>query len=388
MSSRRTALNEAENEHKLRINGLETTRIRVRLDRVYRGSYYQMTHRSTILTRVHTSEGIVGEAYVGDEDRSLEKIEDIIHVELAPLLLGEDARRTEHCWGLSRPATFDILRDRRLPLVACASVDTAIWDAVGKSLGEPLWRLWGGYTDRLPMIVISGYRDEDVTEQVELAREHGLAGMKLKVGGGSPEEDALRFRQARVAGGDDFILGADANQAWTVAEALRFARAAADDRLDWFEEPCLWDNDCLAMRDIRTVGGARVTAGQSELSASGCRALMAAGAIDVCNFDASWSGGPTEWRRAAAIAQSYGIQMGHHEEPHIAVHLLAAIPHGVFAECFDPSRDPLWWNAITNRPELDDGFLTLPRLPGLGWELDLDYLGKHAVAPPRITTRE
>jgi len=82
----------------------------------------------------------------------------------------------------------------------------------------------------------------------------------------------------------------------------------------------------------------------SEFSAAGCRDLMSAGAIDVCNFDSSWSGGPTEWRRVAAIAHSDGVAMAHHEEPQVASHLLAAIPHGTLVECFHPDRDPIWWN--------------------------------------------
>ena len=104
-----------------------------------------MTHRSTIVTRVHTSEGVVGEAYAGDEDASLAEIDRIIHREIAPRLDGEDALAVERCWELTRPATYDILRDRRLGLVATACVDTAIWDAVGKAIGQPLWRFWGGY---------------------------------------------------------------------------------------------------------------------------------------------------------------------------------------------------------------------------------------------------
>ena len=76
------------------------------------------------------------------------EIDRIIHQEIAPRLIGEDALAVERCWELARPVTFDILRDRRLGLVACACVDTAIWDAVGKALGQPLWRLWGGYRTR------------------------------------------------------------------------------------------------------------------------------------------------------------------------------------------------------------------------------------------------
>jgi D-galactarolactone cycloisomerase len=365
----------------LTIERIETIPVRVPLGRVYRGSHYQMTHRSTIVTRVHTRAGIVGEAYTGDEDAGLLEIEAIVHREIAPRLAGEDAFAVERCWALARPATFDILRDRRLGLVACAGVDAAIWDAVGKALGQPLWRLWGGYRDRLPMIAIGGYYDSPVgiAEEVEDLLGRGLAGMKFKVGGRSPDEDARRFRAAREAAGPGFVLAADANQAWTRDDAIRFARLVEDCDLRWFEEPCQWHNDRRAMRDVRMMAGVRVCAGQSELSAGGCRDLMVADAIDVCNFDASWSGGPTEWRRVAAMALAFDVAMGHHEEPQVASHLLASVPHGTFVECFHPDRDPVWWNLVANRPALADGCLVLTDRPGFGWELDLEYVERHRV---------
>lgn len=365
----------------MNIERIETTAIRVPLGRVYRGSHYQMTHRSTIITRVHTSEGIVGEAYAGDEDAGLLEIDRIINDKIAPHLIGEDAHAIERCWKLARPATFDILRDRRLGLVACACVDSALWDAVGKSLGQPLWRLWGGYRDRIPMILIGGYYDGDLDpgEEALQTRERGLAGMKFKVGGRTPEEDARRFAAARQAVGDDFILCADANQGWSVGDAVTFARAVEGLGLHWFEEPCNWANDRRAMRDVRTLSGVRVCAGQSEFSAAGARDLMVDGAIDFCNFDASWSGGPTEWRRAAAVAATFDVQMAHHEEPQIASHLLASIPHGTLVECFEPERDPIWWNLVANRPALVDGLLVLPDRPGLGWELDQDYIDRYTI---------
>ena len=365
----------------LRLERIETIPIRVPLDRTYQGSAYKMTHRSTLVVRLHTSGGEIGEAYVGDEDEALTKIDRILHEEIAPRVLGEDLFAIERLWELARPATFDILRDRRLGLVACAGIDTAAWDAVGKALGQPLWRLWGGYRRTLPMISIGGYyrADADIPREVETLKERGLAGMKFKVGGLTPEEDAERFRQARAAAGDDWVLMADANQGWAPRDAIRFANLVADYDLHWFEEPCRWQNDALAMRDVRLGAGVSVCAGQSEFSAGGCRDLMASGAIDVCNFDASWSGGPTEWRRVAAMALSYDVRMGHHEEPQVASHLLCSIPHGTYVECFDPQRDPIWWNLVANRPQLVDGTITLSDRPGLGWELDEDYIQRHRV---------
>jgi L-alanine-DL-glutamate epimerase-like enolase superfamily enzyme len=364
----------------LTIAEIETIAIRVPLDQTYKGSKYKMTHRSTIVTRIHTEEGVVGEAYAGDEDAGLLEIDEIIHAEIVPLLIGEDAFRVERCWELARPATFDILRDRRLGLVATACVDAAIWDAIGKALGQPLHRLWGGYRDSLPVITIGGYYGkQDIAEEVAGLREQGLAGMKFKVGGLTPEEDAVRFRTARAVAGPDFVLMADANQGWAPAEAIRFARLVEDLDLYWFEEPCIWSNDRRAMRDVRFMGGVRVCAGQTEFSAGGCRDLMVEGAIDFCNFDSSWSGGATEWRRVAAAALAYDVAMAHHEEPQIASHLLASIPHGTFLEVFSAERDPIWWNLVANRPPIVDGHVRLPGRPGLGWELDADYIDAYRI---------
>lgn len=363
----------------LSIRSIETIPIRVPLGRTYRGSNYEMTHRSTVVTRLHTEEGILGEAYAGDEDADLLEIDRIIHDEIEPQLVGVDAFAVERCWELARPATANILRDRRRGLVACACVDAAVWDAVGKALGEPLWRLWGGYRSSLPVIAIGGYYDSGtgLADEIAELKALGVAGMKLKVGGLEPGEDAARVREARNAAGPDFVIAVDANQGWTPSQAIRFASLAQDSDLTWLEEPCRWANDRLAMRDVRARSSIPICGGQSELSAAGCRDLMVEGAIDVCNFDASWSGGPTEWRRVAAAALAFDVQMAHHEEPQIAAHLLGSIPHGTYLECFHPDRDPIWWKLVANRPAFQDGAVTLPSGPGLGWQLDEEFLAAH-----------
>ncbi|MGH8875933.1 MAG: mandelate racemase/muconate lactonizing enzyme family protein [Stackebrandtia sp.] len=366
----------------MRIERIETIPLRVPLGRVFRGSYYWMTHRSTIVTRVHMSNGIIGEAFVGDEDDTNPAIEQVIHTECFPKIDGEDALRVQRIWQLMRPVTFNILRDRRIGLVAMACVDTAIWDAIGKFHDQPLWKLWGGYRDRVPMIWTGGYYDEPggIDTELRRAKDAGLHGMKFKVGGLSPEEDAHRFQTARRAVGDDFVLVADANQGWNPEQAVRFARLVEDSDLYYFEEPVRWDNDHRGMRDVRFRSRARVCAGQSEFSAGGCRDLMVAGAIDFCNFDGSWSGGPTEWLRVAAMAQTFDVTMSHHEEAHIGAHLLAAIPNGTFADTMHVDRDPIWHGLIANQPALQGGTIALGRRPGLGWELDEDFIAKYRVA--------
>lgn len=365
---------------------IEILALRVPLARIYRGSYYEMAFRSTLICRLHTESGLVGEAWAGDEDEALEQIAAIIENEIRPNLIGTDLRNIERLWQATRPATFDILRDRRLGLVACAAIDAAAWDGLGKHLGEPLWRLWGGYRSSLPMIAIGGYYDLiEIEDEIAELKELGVAGMKFKVGGRGAEVDAERVRRARAAGGEDFILCVDANQGWPASEALRFARLVADVGVRWFEEPCHWDNDRRAMREVKLGAEIPVCAGQSEFAPSGCRDLMMDGAIDVCNFDASWSGGPTEWRRVAGMAAVFGVEMGHHEEPHIAAHLLASIPHGTYVECFHPDRDPIWWNLVANRPKLTGGELRLSEAPGFGWKLDPEFIQEHLVFSKRIT---
>jgi D-galactarolactone cycloisomerase len=240
--------------------------------------------------------------------------------------------------------------------------------------------LWGGYRDRLPAICIGGYYSDDeadVARQIERYAELGFGGCKFKVGGRSPEEDARRMALARAAAPEGFVLMADANQGYTRAEALRFVRLTSDVDLRWFEEPVRWLNDRLSMRDVRLAAGVPVAAGQSETGRAGVRDLIADGAIDVCNADASWIGGPSEWRRLAALAALYEVEMAHHEEPQISAHLLASIPHGTYLETFDPERDPFFWNLIANRREFVDGSYLVPDGPGLGLELDWDYIERH-----------
>jgi D-galactarolactone cycloisomerase len=364
-----------------RITAIETVPIRVALPREFRGSYYRMTHRATLVIRLHTDAGVCGEAYVGDEDSTALAISAVLHEEISPHVVGLDVLATEQCWQAAYPASFDILRDRRIGLVAIAALDTAVWDVAGKLLGQPLWRLWGGARPRVPMIAIGGYYGEplgSVEDEVSYYRDElGLAGIKFKVGGRAPAIDADRVHRARAAAGNEFVICIDANQGYTVAEAIELARRLDGLDIRWFEEPVQWQNDRRALRDVRYLGGVAVCAGQSELSASGCRDLMEAGSIDVCNFDASWSGGPTAWRRVAAIASSYDVQMAHHEEPQVSTHLVASVPHGTFAECFHPDRDPFWWTLVANRPDLVDGQLPMPDRPGLGWELDWDYINHH-----------
>jgi L-alanine-DL-glutamate epimerase-like enolase superfamily enzyme len=368
----------------LTIQAIETQAVRIPLNRVYRGSKYSMQNRCTIITRILTYQGVVGEVYTGDTDGEQGDILNIIHQELAPALVGMDVFNTEGCWEAMKPATYDILRDRGVVMQAISAVDTAIWDTVGKALEMPLYRLWGGFTNSLPITAIGGYYGQT---HDELAREiqdyvgYGVIGMKFKIGGATPEEDLARLKVAVEVGGPDFRLMVDANQGYDLMQAIKFVRLAQDAGipLEWFEEPVRWYNDKRWMRDVRLSTGIPVTAGQSEYRVDGIRDLIAEGAIDFCNFDSSWGGGPTIWRRVASMCSLYGIRMAHHEEGQVASHLLASVPGSAYVECFHHDRDPIFWDIQSQPRPIKDGMYTISDKPGLGIELDRAYVSRYAV---------
>src|SRR5690606_38083427 len=211
---------------------IEVIAAEVPLERAYAGSIYAITHRTAVVTRVTTRDGIVGEALntVGEKGL-LPGLVRIIEEEIAPAIIGQSLFATERCWQIMDRATDHASRDRRLGLRAMACVDTALWDGVGKALGAPLYRLWGGYRDIVPVIAIAGYHTgEDAAafgdEMLEL-KALGMGGCKFKVGR-DPAEDAERVRAAREAAGPDFVLCVDANRGWSRQEAIDFGRRIGD----------------------------------------------------------------------------------------------------------------------------------------------------------------
>ena len=362
------------------IDRIETIALRAPLARRFSGSAYSMTNRTTIVTRLHTRDGVVSEVYNGDTDHEQALLVGIIHDELAPRVLGRSATDPEGAWLAMEPSTNNILRDKGLALQSIACLDTAIWDVFGKAMGMPLHRLWGSVADSLPMSVIGGYYHLDLDETRDLIAAYAqrFSGVKFKVGK-DPREDAERVRVAREGGGPDLALMVDANQGYELAAAVDFGKRAYDYDLRWFEEPCRWTNDRRWMHDVRLRTCIPVTAGQSEVTLNGIRDLVMDGAIDVSNFDASWAGGPTIWRKAAGLCSAFGVELGHHEEPQVSMHLLASTPKHTFVECFDEERDPFFWNLSDLSSFLRDRRLVLPERPGFGIRLDWDYVERYTV---------
>lgn len=368
----------------MRVHSIEAIAIDIPLARNFGGSTYTVLKRSTVITRMRTEGGLVSEVYNGDNREHGPEIARLIREELAPRVRGMSILEGEGIWerlfALSHTS-----RDRKTLLEAIACVDCAVWDVAGKALGRSVCALLGGYRDRLPIISIGGYYMEgktlaDIGREMEAYRAAGMAGCKFKVGGLTPEEDGTRVEAARRAAGPDFILAVDANRGWSALEAIRFARLVESLDIRWFEEPCHWYDDAAMMARVRQATRIPITAGQSEITSHGVRRLVDAGAVDLVNVDASECGGVTEWRRAAALCGVAGVQMAHHEESQIARHLLAAVPHGTYAECFaDPARDPVWQTMWANRPAIKDGMLEVGTGPGFGLILDEAMVRRYRV---------
>ena len=238
--------------------------------------------------------------------------------------------------------------------MACAGVDTAIWDAVGKALGQPLWRLWGGYRDRMPMIAIGGYYDSPVSiaEEIEDLRERGLAGHEVQ--GRRPLARGGRRALPRGARGGRATTSSwppTPTRAGRASRRSRFARLVEDCDLHWFEEPCRWHNDRRAMRDVRYDGRrARLRRAERVLRRrlprpDGRRARSTSATSTRPGRAGRPSGGA--WPRWRSPSTSRWATTRSRRSPR---HLLASIPHGTFVECFHPDRDPIWWNLIANRP--------------------------------------
>lgn len=376
----------------MKIKNIEAIPLERNLKSVFKGGTYEITSRYTLVTEVHTESGVIGQTFGGDEWRTQKEIVDLINGPFRELLVGENLFEVERHWdamfrctaldSLNRSIHTLDLANRAVLMQAIAAVDIALWDAIGKTLGLPVYQLLGGYRDAVPVVGIGGYYqegkgDKEFAEELRGQIRAGLAGIKMKVGRLSPSDDADRVRQAREIVGDSFMIACDANQGWTVDQAIDFCKRIQGLRVGWVEEPVAWYDQLKGLAAVRACG-IPVSAGQGEICRFGCRDLILANAVDILNVDVTIAGGITEWRRVAHMAGMMNISMGHHEEPQIAIHLLAAVPHGLYVEIFpDPNRDPLWFELPCAQPRISDGLMYLPKTPGIGIPLRSDVIERY-----------
>jgi L-alanine-DL-glutamate epimerase-like enolase superfamily enzyme len=143
-----------------------------------------------------------------------------------------------------------------------------------------------------------------------------------------PNRDLEFVQAAREAIGDgvDLMVDAGYKVRWEVTQAIRIVRDMERYRIRWIEEPVRWDDQLEGLRLVREGSPIPVTAGQGEISRFGVRDLILHGRVSILNVEVTIAGGVTEWRRMAALASHFHVEMAHHEESQIALHLLASIP--------------------------------------------------------------
>ena len=377
---------------------VEVIPLDMRLDQVFKGGTYQVASRPTIVTRVYLENGIVGETYGGDEFHTQNEIVALIRDHLIPLLIGEDPRDFSRLWEKMFHLKVDLgnrglhqldMHPRGILMQAISCVDNALWDARGKLYDTPVYKLLGGCKERVPVISIGGYYAkpgedslEAISAEVDELRTSGIAGIKMKVGRATLEEDLERVGAARKAGGKDFIIAVDANQGWAPLEAVKFCVALERENLGvrWIEEPVAWYDQTDGLMLLQGKTSIPITVGQGEISGQACRDLILKGGVNILNVDCTLCGGVTEWQRIADMARFMNVEMAHHEEPQVAVHLIAANPHGTYVEIFhNRSRDPLLWELPEGFPVIENGYMEVPKAPGFGVRLRQDVIEKYRV---------
>ncbi|WP_426515538.1 enolase C-terminal domain-like protein [Diaminobutyricibacter sp. McL0618] len=255
---------------------------------------------------------------------------------LVPLVLGSDPLdSTQSFWRMA-----DAVRNLGWPGVcagAISAVDCAVNDLKARMLGISLTQLLGGARPSVTAYGSGGFTNYTLAElqgQLHGWAEEGLTAVKIKVGA-DPAADLARVAAARAAVGDAVELFVDANGAYERKQALRFAEQFADLGVTWFEEPVSSDDlSGLRLLRDRAPAGMRIAAGEYGYTPSYFHEMLAAGAVDVIQADATRCGGPTGFLLAAAQATGAHVPASSHTAPAIHASLDAALPNVVNAEYF------------------------------------------------------
>ena len=335
------------------------------------------THSGLGLVHIETDEALTGIGLGGTG-----AIGNAVIEHLKPLLIGEDPIDVERLWhSMWVPK---LIGRRGLTTRVISAIDIGLWDLRAKAARMPLYKLLGGYRDRVPAYIAGGYYVEG-KGLPELAAEMGeyvswgARAVKMKVGALSIPEDAARVKAVRDAVGPDVKLLIDANCAYRYYEAIRFARAVEPYDPFWFEEPVAPDN-YDGFRKLAAQTTIPIASGENEYTRYGFRDLIATGAVPILNADAKVLGGVTEFMKVAALAQAYDLDIAPHGSQEIHVHLVAAIANGLLLEFYPQQFDPMWGQIYTDTLQLNrDGTVSLPDGPGIGVSPNYEALAPYRV---------
>jgi D-galactarolactone cycloisomerase len=342
-------------------------------------SHFIVPRANEILVRMRTDEGLEGIG-LATSYTPIEAPIKAFRGGIAELIVGQDALAPERLYQrlfalTSQRAASERGWSREAIVRIAAAVDIATWDIVGKAAGLPLYRLFGGYRSTVPCYVTCAYYREgkdlaELRDEIQMLKAQGHKGFKGKVGGLPLADDIERMALVREVIGEGSDLMVDVNRAWDLDTAIEGARLLEPLHPRWLEEPVRWADDRRELKLLAMRTRIPLSAGESELTSYGCRALLEENAIRILQFDCTMMGGFTEGRKLAALCELNHVQVAPHHDCFIHGHIVAASPAGCIVESFtDPERDPLQAELFENPPKIAEGWMTLNEAPGLGLTL-------------------
>ena len=355
-----------------RIARIESGLYRIPLPHVLTDSTHGAMRAFELLTtRVRDGDGAEGVGYTFTVGRNGGAVLSVLRQEIAEVVAGEDADRIELLWNKVWWATH--YGGRGGPTVlALSAFDMALWDLKARRAELPLWTLLGGHDPRVPCY--AGGIDLDLPLDALLRQTddnlgRGFRAIKMKVGRDRLAEDVERVRAMRGHLGDGFPLMLDANMRWTVAEAVRAARAFAPYDPVWLEEPIPPD-DVAGHASVLAQGGLPVAAGENLRTLWDFRDLIASGGVSYPEPDVTNCGGVTAFMKVAHLAEAFGLPVTSHGAHDATVHLLAAVPNRSYLEAHGFGLD----RYIAEPLRIEEGFALAPDRPGHGIAFDWDAL--------------
>jgi D-galactarolactone cycloisomerase len=379
----------------VKIDKIDCFRLRSRVDSIKGGGSGWVTSRSALFVRIRTSDGVVGWGEAGQTGPTFITKHLIEHV-LSPIYLGQNPFDPEVLWERAYLQTRDFGQKGQI-IGAISGLDIALYDIIGKVTGQPVYRLLGGLQhDRIPAYATGlWYRRENdsveaLVEDALSFKKKGFRAMKVKVGLGSIQYDVARVRGLRKALGDDVDLMLDANHALSVGSAIELGRRVEEFNVGWLEEPTV-PEDIEGYRHIRRMTRIPIAGGECEFTRFGFRNLLSRQALDIAQPDICGSGGFTELKKIAAMANAYGVQVVPHSWNSLlgvvaSIHLIASLPNCPSSAApkpfreqagleYDQSQNDLRDSIAPGAIEFEDGYVKVGDKPGLGIDLTEEMLG-------------
>ncbi|MEH6404796.1 MAG: mandelate racemase/muconate lactonizing enzyme family protein [Sneathiella sp.] len=339
--------------------------------------------QETPLVRITDSDGLTGSGYSYTIGTGGHSVIELISRHLAPLLIGMDPAPIEAHWKRLFMSTHATAVGA-ITSLALAAIDTALWDLKCRRAALPLHIMAGGAQRSVPLYSTEGgWLHIDTPALVEDAlqvKERQFGGAKIKVGRPHVAEDMARLSAVREAVGPAFDIMVDANQAFTVDEAIRRARHYESLDIAWFEEP-LPAEDLGGHIRLSHSTNLPIAVGESLYSLSHFREYLQRGACSVVQADVARIGGITPWLKCAHLAESFNISIAPHFLMELHVSLASAVPNGRWVE-YIPQLSPI----ATPSMKIEKGRAIPSNEPGLGIDWDWSAIEKSAIYRQLITT--